>query len=158
MGMGVYPLRSCINGPAQQVDMDEDIVDEAIDKFKANVMFKHFKPEGPADLVHLYLLLFIHQCLQRFEKCETKRKAQEGINELLALKVLAPYDHEFPVSQLYTQPANEAEKRDTVKYFAQLRKEVSLRLVDIVFPNETEPGSKWWLCFAKRVFLKKPLK
>eukprot|EP00658_Telonema_sp_P-2_P069265 TRINITY_DN583_c0_g1_i7.p2 TRINITY_DN583_c0_g1~~TRINITY_DN583_c0_g1_i7.p2 ORF type:complete len:178 (+),score=37.16 TRINITY_DN583_c0_g1_i7:257-790(+) len=160
MGMGVYPLRSCIAGPAPEApELGEDIVDEAIDKFKANVMFRNFKPEGPADLVHLYLLLYIHQCLQRFDKCENKRKAQEAVNELLALKVLVPFDSEFPVSPLYTQSTSASEKRDTVKYFAQLRREASLRLIPIVYdaaPDQT--GDKWWLCFAKRAFLKKPLK
>ena len=88
MGAGVYPLRACSKGPAPQgrfaalgpavstteskvhwllstADLDEDIIDEALDKFKANVMFRNFKPQGPADLTHLYLLLFIHQCLGR---------------------------------------------------------------------------------------------
>merc|ERR1712159_54593 len=140
----------------QMEGLDEDIVDEAIDKFKANVMFKSFKPEGPADLTHLYLLLFIHQCIQRLEKCENKRKGQEALNELLSNSVAVPFDSSFPVSALYTQ--DNAQRGDTVKYFGQLRKQVTVRLVDLVFPVETEPGSKWWLCFAKRSFLKKPLK
>merc|ERR1711865_178128 len=72
MGAGVYPLKSCNNGPAPQADLDEDIVDEALDKFKANVMFRNFKPQGPADLTHLYLLLFIHQCLGRYH-CPSTR-------------------------------------------------------------------------------------
>ena len=42
----------------------EDVVDEALVMFKANCMFRNFKPCGPGDLVHVYLLLFIHQCLK----------------------------------------------------------------------------------------------
>lgn len=39
-------------------------MDEAITKFKANCMFRNYKPNGPGDLVHIYLILFIHQCLK----------------------------------------------------------------------------------------------
>ena len=40
-------------------------MDEAVTNFKANCMFRNYKPNGPGDLVHIYLLLFIHQCLKR---------------------------------------------------------------------------------------------
>jgi hypothetical protein len=51
-----------VRGPApvQQAD-GKDIIDEAINFFRANVMFKNFEMKGPADRTLCYLTLFIHQ-------------------------------------------------------------------------------------------------
>lgn len=38
-----------------------DIVDEAVDYFRANVLFRSFEVKGPADRVLVYLTLFIQQ-------------------------------------------------------------------------------------------------
>merc|ERR1711988_1344691 len=77
MGCGLWPLRSKFAGPCSNSDdVPEDIVDEAIVLFKANCMFRNYKPEGPGDLVHLYLVLFIHQCLKGLEKAKDKAEGQ----------------------------------------------------------------------------------
>ena len=41
-----------------------DIVDEALATFKANVFFRNYEIEGEADLVLIYLTLYIQDCLQ----------------------------------------------------------------------------------------------
>jgi actin related protein 2/3 complex subunit 3 len=43
------------------VDWDPDVVDEAIAYFRANVMFRSFPVEGPADLVLAYLTVYISE-------------------------------------------------------------------------------------------------
>ena len=83
MGCGLWPLRTTFSGPcptasARRRSTDSlftvcdavgdgtlDVVDEALNNFKANIMFRQFKPEGPGDLVQIYLLLYIHQCIQK---------------------------------------------------------------------------------------------
>lgn len=51
------------SGPAPKSDEEKDIVDEAITLFRATIMFKNFKPEGPADKLIVYLTVFIQKCL-----------------------------------------------------------------------------------------------
>lgn len=40
------------------------------------------------------------------------------------------------------------------QYFLQLRQEIGLRLVPLVYTDPAKP-SKWWMCFSKRKFLGK---
>ena len=40
-----------------------DIVDEAIRLFRANIYFKNYKIEGPADRLIVFLTVFISKCL-----------------------------------------------------------------------------------------------
>jgi hypothetical protein len=40
---------------------EEDIVEESIRLFRANVLFRNFEVKGGADRVLIYLTLFIHQ-------------------------------------------------------------------------------------------------
>lgn len=42
------------------------------------------------------------------------------------------------------------------QYLTQIRQEVALRLVPLVYTDPTKP-SKWWMCFSKRKFLNKAL-
>lgn len=42
-------------------DQRDDIVDETLNSFRACVLFRSFEPEGSADKVLLYLLLFTLQ-------------------------------------------------------------------------------------------------
>ena len=47
-------------GPALKADFEtDDIVDEAINYFRANIMFKYFEVKGGADKVLIYLTVFI---------------------------------------------------------------------------------------------------
>ncbi len=48
-----------------------DVVDEAIDFFRANVLFKSFEIKGGADRVLVYLTLFIQQ-VSLAECCEAE--------------------------------------------------------------------------------------
>ena len=41
-----------------------DIVDEAIQLYRANILFKNYKVKGPADRTVIYLTCFIQKCLE----------------------------------------------------------------------------------------------
>lgn len=60
-GLPLLALKGSTAGPSPKADSDEavDIVDEAISMFRATIMFKNFKPEGPADKIIVYLTVFI---------------------------------------------------------------------------------------------------
>jgi hypothetical protein len=53
-------------GPGMSAVKDEDIVDEALRLFRANVLFRNFEVQGGGDRVLVYLTLFIHQ-VRRFD-------------------------------------------------------------------------------------------
>ena len=68
--VGGWLRQTTVRGPAIQLppledgeakaDEHQDIVDEAIAYFRANVLFKSFEVKGSADRVLAYLTLFIH--------------------------------------------------------------------------------------------------
>ena len=47
--------------PATHDLAGDDIIDEALTYFRANVLFKSFEPKGGADMLIIYLTLFIHK-------------------------------------------------------------------------------------------------
>lgn len=51
-------------GPAPSTSGD-DVIDEAIAFFRANVLFRNFEVKGAADRLLVYLTLYIGKCLQR---------------------------------------------------------------------------------------------
>ena len=63
----------------------DDIIDEVLGFFKANVLFKQFQPAGPADRVLVYLTLYTTQALAKCVTCE---------NAPAALKALTAMAHE----------------------------------------------------------------
>lgn len=50
----------------------EDIIDEVIMYFRANVLFRNFEVKGGADKTLIYLTLHVVQCLVKCEKIEDK--------------------------------------------------------------------------------------
>ena len=56
-------------GPAPKAEFDgEDVIDEAITQFRANIFFKNYEVRGPADKVIIYLTVFIQKCLEIIAK------------------------------------------------------------------------------------------
>jgi actin related protein 2/3 complex, subunit 3 len=50
----------------------EDIIDEVLMYFRANVLFRNFDVRGGADKTMIYLTLHAVQCLVKCEKIEDK--------------------------------------------------------------------------------------
>lgn len=72
-GCALLPIKTRSRGPAPPApDNQDDIVDEIIQLFRANVMFTNFEIKGNADRVLIYGTLFVHLCLKKLDKCTTK--------------------------------------------------------------------------------------
>lgn len=72
-GCALLPIKTRARGPAPPApDDQEDIVDEIIQLFRANVLFTNFEIKGNADRVLVYGTLFVHLCLKKLDKCATK--------------------------------------------------------------------------------------
>ncbi|KAJ4462264.1 putative arp2 3 complex 21 kda subunit [Paratrimastix pyriformis] len=172
-GMPILPLRaSAQRGPAPVNAIEQDIVDEAINYYRANVLFRNFDLKGAADKVLIYLTLFITQALQRARP--TKQECANTWSSLAIESFVLPGDGSFALAGYITAPAQQREL-DTIRlYLQQLRAEVCVRLLEKIYPapvpasptssaQVTFPDfrvshpSKWWLQFAKHRFLNKAL-
>jgi len=155
--MSVLPLKTKFKGPAPQCAPDkEDIVDEAISFFKANVLFRNFEVKGPADRVLVYLTLYVSQCLLKLVG-QNKSSADKALYQLAIENFALPGDRNFALGGLVTNPANRQETDTMRLYLTQLRQECGIRLTERVYAQNQGAPDKWWMCFNKRKFLNKNL-
>lgn len=88
----ILPLRTRTRGPAytlpalppNTLDMDVtpesesyDCVDEILSLFRANVLFRNFEINGPADRMLIYGTLFISECLGKVKPTMNAREAEK---------------------------------------------------------------------------------
>ena len=52
-----------------------DIVDEALDLFKANIFFSTYEVKGKADRILIYCTLYVILCLKKLTRCPDSAKA-----------------------------------------------------------------------------------
>ncbi len=72
-GCAVCPLKTDVKGPAVLCPVDEDdIIDEVLNYFRANVFFRNFEIKGAADRTLIYLTLHVVQVLVKMEKIEDR--------------------------------------------------------------------------------------
>ncbi|GLC36152.1 hypothetical protein PLESTB_001374900 [Pleodorina starrii] len=173
------PLIPLNNGNGASVDADGaslDPVDEAIELFRPNSLFKNFDIRGPGDKLLVYLILFISSCLRRL----AERKPPPNREEARALAFAAAHDRfplpgqaGFPLGALMTSPSSREEEEALRSYLRQCREETGRRLVDRLYAAAAGAGSssngggsggssaaegaaapnKHWLAFANRRFL-----
>ncbi|KAH7815863.1 Actin-related protein 2/3 complex subunit 3 [Monocercomonoides exilis] len=158
-GLPILPIKTSAKGPAPSFDGDEktDIVGEAITFFRANVLFKNFEFNGPADKLLVYLTLFISQCLQYCDKQMTRTDGAKQLNKLVCEPFKVPGDSTFCLGGMVSPPASASESDLIKQYLRQLREEVSLRLMNYLYPEPEGRLSKWWMSFSKKKFLNKTI-
>ncbi|XP_054710270.1 actin-related protein 2/3 complex subunit 3-like [Uloborus diversus] len=156
--MALLPVKTQFRGPAPRAETDqEDIVDEAIYFFKANVFFRTYEIKSEADRVLIYLTLYITECLKKLQRCSNKNQGLQDVYSLAIAKFDIPGDSGFPLNAVYSKPSSSSEADLMRQYLQQLRHACGLRLCEKVFDPESGKPSKWWLCFAKRKFMDKSL-
>jgi len=153
-GCAVLPLKTKVRGPAPNLEAsdEEDIVDEAIRLFRANVLFRTFDPKGGADRVLAYLTLFIHQCLKKAEKEKSKAEAMRSLTAMAQGPHVSPGEAGWPLQSFLT-PAKSAADNETLRgYLKQLREATVARLEPVLYGADGTPN-KHWLAFSKRKFM-----
>jgi actin related protein 2/3 complex subunit 3 len=158
-GCAILPLKTKVRGPAPQAKPDDrDIIDEVLEYFKPNVLFRTFEVKGPADRVLLYLTFYVHLCLLRIErkKINTKAEADKMLFTLAQEQstLTAPGESGFILGGYVPAPQSNSEKETWINYMKQAREELGLRLAPLVFQDSDGP-SKFWMQFVKRKFLNK---
>ncbi|KAL5636602.1 hypothetical protein ACGC1H_000528 [Rhizoctonia solani] len=160
--MSVLPINSRIRGPAPlQADPSQpDIIDETLDLFRANSLFRNFEIKGPADRLLIVLILFISDCLAKISAARappTQIECTKLLNTLAVESFAIPGDAGFPLNAHYQSPASRLDGDYLRSYLAQVRQELAARLVERLYADGTGKPSKWWLCFTKRRFMNRSL-
>ncbi|XP_060533523.1 actin-related protein 2/3 complex subunit 3 [Cylas formicarius] len=153
----ILPFKTNFRGPAPPFSSnDQDIIDEAIYYFKANVFFRTYEIKSEADRLLIYITLYITECLKKIQKCSNKSQAHNEMYTLAISRFDIPGDAGFPLNSVYSKPGSASEAEFLKSYLTQLRQEVGSRVTEKVFIDNGKP-SKWWLCFAKKKFMDKSL-
>lgn len=155
--IALLPLKTTFKGPAPKEVGDQDVIDEALYFFKANVFFRNYEIKGEADRTLIYITLYITECLKKLQKCASKNTGLKEMYSLALQRFELPGEAGFPLNAMYTKPSNRDEEETMRAYILQLRQETGVRVCEKVFDPETDKPSKWWLCFAKRRFMDKSL-
>ena len=154
--MSILSLKTSFKGPASRATNDgPDIIDEALQFFKANVFFKSYEVKGNADRVLIYLTLYIQECLKKIQRCQSKNEGSSQLQTLAVSNFDLPGDPKFPLNAFYEKPSGRGDADTLRNYILQMRQEVGQRLAEKVYTPEGP--SKWWLCFTKRRFMDKSL-
>ncbi|XP_018580247.1 actin-related protein 2/3 complex subunit 3 [Anoplophora glabripennis] len=152
----ILPFKTQFRGPAPPQFNDQDIIDETLYYFKANVFFRTYEIKSEADRLLIYITLYITECLKKLQRCNNKNQALNEMKTLAISRFDIPGDAGFPLNSVYSKPANQSETELLKAYLTQLRQEVGHRVCEKVFGEDGKP-SKWWLCFAKKKFMDKSL-
>ncbi|KAI0346877.1 ARP2/3 complex, 21 kDa p21-Arc subunit [Trametopsis cervina] len=159
--LAVLPIKTKIRGPAPLADPNAaDIIDETLDLFRANSLFRNFEIKGPADRILIVLILFVSDCLAKLGSSRSptsQLEAGKTLNTLAVDNFPIPGDANFPLNAHYAPPANRADAEYLRQYLTQVRQELAARLVERLYADGTGKPSKWWMAFQKRRFMNRSL-
>ncbi|KAJ8515323.1 hypothetical protein ONZ45_g7220 [Pleurotus djamor] len=159
--MSVLPIKTRIRGPAPLADSDRaDIIDETLDLFRANSLFRNFEIKGPADRILIVLILYVSDCLAKIGSAKSvpsQIEASKMLNTLSVDNFAIPGDSGFPLNAHYAAPSSRADADYLRQYLTQVRQELAARLVERLYADGTGKPSKWWMSFQKRRFMNRSL-
>ncbi|KAF8622064.1 hypothetical protein AX15_007214 [Amanita polypyramis BW_CC] len=159
--LAVLPIKTRIRGPAPIADpSQQDIIDETIDLFRANSLFRNFEIKGPADRTLIILILFISDCLSKLGSARTvpnQIEASKSLNTLAVDNFPVPGDANFPLNAHYAPPGSRTDAEFLRQYLTQIRQELAARLIEKLYADGSGKPSKWWMSFQKRRFMNRSL-
>uniref|UniRef100_A0A6B2LL30 Actin-related protein 2/3 complex subunit 3 n=1 Tax=Arcella intermedia TaxID=1963864 RepID=A0A6B2LL30_9EUKA len=157
--MALLPLKTAVKGPAPPGNPDEpDILDEVIETWRANILFRNFEVKGPADLVLIYFTVYLSQCLNKIRN-KSQEEAKKICFALSLENFKLPGEAGFPLGGMVSAPANRADADTLKNYLTQARQELGVRLCDHVYRGtDNKQPSKWWMQFSKLKFMDLELK
>ncbi|KAJ7572334.1 actin-related protein 2/3 complex subunit 3 [Mycena floridula] len=159
--MAILPIKTKIRGPAPIADPEQpDIIDETLDLFRANSLFRNFEIKGPADRTLIVLILYVSDCLAKIGTARTVPtviEAGKSLNTLSVDNFPIPGDANFALNSHYAAPGGRADAEFLRGYLVQVRQELAARLVERLYADGTGKPSKWWMSFQKRRFMNRSL-
>ncbi|XP_067625420.1 actin-related protein 2/3 complex subunit 3-like [Eurosta solidaginis] len=112
--VAILPLRTQSRGPAPSANIENDIIDESLYYFKANVFFRTYEIKSEVDRVLIYITLYITECLKRLQRCNNKNQGAQEMYSLAISKFDIPGDAGFPLNAVYARPQS---AQESGKYF-----------------------------------------
>ena len=98
----LVPIKTEVRGPAAQAPAgQDDIIDDVLNFFRANVLFRNFDIRGGVDRTLIYLTLFTCLCLVKCEKIEDKPTAVRELRTLAEKKFTIPGEASWPLGGLF---------------------------------------------------------
>jgi len=157
-GCALLPLKTRVRGPAPPMpDGEDDVIDETIKFFRANVLFRNFEIKNSADRTLIYLTLYLQQCLKECERAKTLSEGEKAVQQLAIRQFAIPGDTNWALGSMYPAPKSAAEGEGCKAYFKQCREELGRRIVQVLYlPDGSK--NKWWQAFSKRKFMGKELR
>jgi hypothetical protein len=76
-GCAILPLNTVAKGPAPPTK-ERDIIDEVLDLYRANVLFRNYDVRNNADKLLIYLSIFVTACLKRERTSAPAARAARG--------------------------------------------------------------------------------
>ncbi|KAI9202934.1 actin-related protein 2/3 complex subunit 3 [Polychytrium aggregatum] len=148
----LLPIKTRVRGNAPPAAPNaDDIIDEALDLYRANSFYRNFEIRGGSDRVLIYLILYIQECLLKLSKLPGQSEANTLLQTHAVQSFPVPGEAGFPLNAVYTKTSTNDETDQLRQYLTQMRQELSSRLVQRIY--EDNKPSKWWMCFAKRKFM-----
>ncbi len=132
-----------------------DVIDEAIQYFRANVLFRHFDIQRLNDRLLIYITLLISEALGRIKLDTKAEEATKAWSQSASARIPLPGDADIPLSSLYPAPESRTEADQLRAYLVQLRQETHQRLHSVLYPPGSTGPNKWWMAFQKRKFMNK---
>jgi actin related protein 2/3 complex subunit 3 len=86
-----------------------DIIDETLDLFRANSLFRNFEIKGPADRLLIVLILYVSDCLAKIGTAKTtpsQIEASKLLNTLSVDSFAIPGDAMFVLNSHYAPPSS----------------------------------------------------
>ncbi|EFJ43719.1 actin-related protein ArpC3 [Volvox carteri f. nagariensis] len=163
-GCPLIPLNVSSAAPSDADGTTLDPIDEAIELFRPNSLFKSFDIRGPGDKLLVYLILFINSCLRQRKPPPSREEARALLFATAHDRFPLPGQAGFPLGALMLAPASREEEETIRSYLRQCREEAGRRLLERLYAAPGAAGgeggtavaaapNRHWLAFANRRFL-----
>ena len=93
-----------------------DIIDETLDLFRANSLFRNFEIKGPVYTLLIILILFVSDCLAWIASSRVppnQLEVTKTVNTLAVDNFALPGDVNFPLNAHYSPPASRIDAGET---------------------------------------------
>ncbi|KAF5281872.1 hypothetical protein FQR65_LT14516 [Abscondita terminalis] len=98
----ILSFRTQCRGPAPiHPPQEMDVIDEALNYFKANVFFRTYEIKSEADRLLIYITLYVTECLKKLQRCSSKNQAQNEMYTLAISRFDIPGEPGFPLNSVY---------------------------------------------------------
>ena len=140
-------------------DKNEDIIDESIRLFRANVFLKSFNINNPTDRTLSFLTVFINHFLKALRKyfdrgqLRTRKDAQNIVTRLFNVAESIPGESTFSINSVFLTEDNikEEDKELMRDYLKLLKLESANRIVEKIWDDERL--RKHWLGLGNLSFM-----